>query len=172
MKNASDAKAAANRLFQTIAPKLDSTRQKVEATIEALVASTQPPKPKDAAAGIYAGECRAALLRMTPDARAKAVARTIDDGDDTFVSAAVTANIVLSGLGVAEAAALCDACRRKRHGPTLERIDRLKDALQEFGRLSSLLSSFSLGLLADQNAVVAAAERTAELAKAAIAEVA
>jgi hypothetical protein len=46
----------------------------------------------------------------------------------------------------------------------LERIERLKAGLQEFDRLCGLLSSFSLGVLADKNAAIAAAEKSAELA--------
>lgn len=172
IKNATDAKKAANKLFTAITPKLDSTRQRVEAAIEQLELVTQLPKPKDATEAVYASEVRAALLRMTQAERSKAVAQAIDEGDDAFVSAAVTGNVVLSGLGKAEAVALTDAWRRKRHGDTVERIDRLRAGLAEFNRVSSLLGGWSLGLLAEQNAAIAIAERSAELAKAAMAEVA
>jgi hypothetical protein len=172
IKRAADAKTAAHKIFQGIAPKLDTTRQKVEAAIEQLAKSSLPPKPTDAAAAVYAGEIRAALLRMTPAERTKAVTQAIDDGDDTFVGAAVTGNVALTGLGKAEAAALADAWRRKRHGPVLERIDRLRDALQEFNRLSSLLGGFALGLMQEQNAGIVAAERSAELARQAMQDVA
>ena len=123
-------------------------------------------------AGIYAGEIRAALLKMPMAERAKAVSRAIEDGDDAFVAAAVLGNVALTGLGKAEAAALADSWRRKRHGNTVERIARLRSGLNEFNRISSLLSGWSLGLLAEKNAAISAAEESERLAKRAMSDVA
>jgi hypothetical protein len=130
------------------------------------------PPPKDATAAVYASEVRAALLRMSQADRAKTVTQAITDGDDSFVSAAVTGNVALTGLGKAEAAALADSWKRKRHGTTVERIERLRAGLNEFNRLSSLLSGWSLSLFAEQNAAIAAAEESERLARAAMSDVA
>ncbi|MGH6865600.1 MAG: hypothetical protein ACREDO_05395 [Methyloceanibacter sp.] len=169
IKNAADARASASKIFTRLAPRLDTVRQRTEAAIEQLEQSTQPPRPKDVAAGIYAGECRAALLRMSPAERACTVEQAISDGDDAFVAAAVSGNVALTGLGKAEAVALCEAWRRKRHRSTVERITRLRAGLDEFNRVSSLLGGWSLGVLADKNAAIDAATRSAELAAKAVA---
>ena len=59
IKNASDARNTAVKIFQGIAPRLDSTRKRTEAAIAQLVEATQPPKPKDALGAVLALECRA-----------------------------------------------------------------------------------------------------------------
>jgi len=161
-----DARAMAHRIFMDVAPKLDATRRKTEAAIKELQTSTQPPVPKDAVAALYAGEIRTALLRMPQAERARAVQQAINDGDDSFVSAAVLGSAALTGLGKAEAAALSDTWRRQYHTKTVERIERLKSGLDEFNRVSSLLSSYALGLLAKDEARISAAEKSEQLAKA------
>jgi hypothetical protein len=172
LKNASDAKVAANKLFTSVAGKLDGARKRTATAIETLETKIQPPKPQNAAEAVLAGEVRAALLRMEQAERAKAVTIAIDEGDDFFVSAALSGSSVLTGMGKAEANALAEAWRRKRHGETCERIARLKSALGEYDRLCGLLSSFALGILAERNAAIAAATKSAELAAKAMAEVA
>ena len=172
IKNAATARAAAFKIFQGVAGKIDGVRRRTEHAIAALEASTLPQRPKDAMAALYAAEIRKALLSMPQAERAKAVNAAITDGDDDFVSAAVTGNVTLVGLGNAEQTALADAWRRKRHGATVARIESLRSGLTEFNRLSSLLSGFALSICAEQNEHIAAAEESERLARAAISDVA
>jgi hypothetical protein len=155
-----------------VAGNIDGVRKRTERAIAALEATTLPPPPKDAMAAFYAAEIRKALLSMPQAERAKAVSAAINDGDDAFVSAAVTGNVALVGLGKAEQAALTDAWRRKRHGATVARIDRLRAGLNEFNRVSSLLSGWAHSICAEQNALIAAAEESERLARAAMSDVA
>ena len=170
IKNASDARNTAVKIFQGIAPKLDSTRKRTEAAIAQLESSTQPPKPKDALGAVLASECRSAVARLPQSERAKVINQAINDGDDAFVAALVGASPILSGLGKAEQAALLDGWKRQRHGRTLDRIERLKVALAETDRLSSLLSSYAFGVCAEQNAAITAAQESERLARAAMRE--
>ena len=124
-----------------------------------------PPSPKDAMAAIYAGEVRSALSRMPLTERASAVERAIGEGDDAFAVAALTGSPVLVGLGRAEQRALRDVWQRKKHGPTLQRIAKLKAALDEHNRLSSLLSGWSYQLFADDNAAISAAQESERIAR-------
>ena len=104
--------------------------------------------------------------------RAKAVTQAINDGDDSFVAAAVLGNVALCGLGKAEQNPLADAWKRKRHAGAIARIESLRSGLTEFNRLSSLLSGFALSICAEQNERIAAAEESERLARAAMSDVA
>lgn len=171
LKNVADAKNAASRIFRNVAPKLDGASRDVERAIEHLENGVALPAPKDAVGAAYAAEVRAALSRMPEEQRAKAVRHAIRDGEDQFVAAAVLGNVALSGLGPAERNALADEWKQARHGPTLQRIERLRAAANQFDRMCALLSGWSMSLFEDQNAAIAAAEKSAELAKAALANV-
>ena len=167
IKRASDARNAAHKIFMGVAPDLDKTRRAVESAVQGLEAATLPPAPRNAVDAVLAAEIRTALSRMPPADRAAAVHQAINDGDDAFVGAATQGNVALVGFGPAEQAALRDAWRRKRHAATVERVTHLKEGLAEFNRLSSLLSGWSLGLLAKQDAAITAAEESERQAKAA-----
>lgn len=169
IKRTAAAKSATHKIFTGVASKIDATRKRTESTIATLEASTLPPAPKDAVAAFFAGEIRAALRRMQPDERAKAVTAAIADGDDAFVAAAVLGNTALTGLGAAERDALRDAWQRRHHGATLQRIANLRASLDAFDRVSSVFQGWTLGLFAEQNAAIAAAERSERLAKEALA---
>lgn len=80
IKNAATARAAAFKIFQGVAAKIDGVRKRTEQTIAALDASTLPPTPKDATAALYAQEIRTALLRMPQAERTKAVTQATIDG--------------------------------------------------------------------------------------------
>lgn len=173
IKRTADAKKAAHKLFEKIAPKLDSTRKRVETVVEQLEKSTLPPAAKDAVSAVYYGEVRSALLRMPIGERAKAVRSAIaSGGDDQFVAAALLGNPVLTGLGVAERDALLHEWRRIRHQDVLERIGRLRGGLDRFNHLSSLLGGYACGLFADENDAISRAEASMEQASAAMADVA
>jgi hypothetical protein len=129
------------------------------------------PTPKNAMDALAATEVRDALRHMPPEERGKAIRAAIDADDDAFVAAACTGSPVLTGLGRAEQAFHLGAWQRKRHGPTMDRIARLKDGLQQFDDLGSLFMGWSLGLLADNNAAVAAAELSERLAREAMDDV-
>ncbi len=172
LARAADAKRAANKLFQGVAGKLDSVRADTAKTIAALEAQTLPCPPKDGPAAIYHAEVRTALARMAPADRTKVIRAAIKNADDVFTSAVILGNAALTGLSQSERDGLALEWQRTRHGPVLERIERLRAGLTEYDRLCALLQSFSLGIMQSKNAAVAAAEHSAELARAAMAGVA
>ena len=116
-------------------------------------------------AALYAAEIRAALLRMSPDERRKAIRAAIDQNDAIFVSAACTGSPILTGVGKAEQAVYLDAWQRAQHGPTIQRIERLRAGLSQFNNLSSLFAGWALALFSEQHPAVEAAQRSERLAK-------
>jgi hypothetical protein len=170
MANKKAARDAASKLFGNAADKIDRQRASVEALIEKLTAETMPKAPADAVAALAHGEVRAALSRMPQDKRAAAVTQAISDGDDSFVAAAVLGNPALTGLGKAERDVLREQWRQQRHGQTVDRIGRLKGALDQLDRLAGMFGGWAGGLFDESNAGIKAAERSAELAAEAIAQ--
>jgi hypothetical protein len=170
IKNAAAARDAANKIFKSVAVKLDGARRRVETELMALTAKTAPPAPRDAIQALHHQEIRKALLRLPQAERSKAVEAAITEGDDMLVAAAVIGSPLLTGLGKAEAAALANAWRRQRHSDTMGRIDRLRNGLEEFNRISSLLSGWSLSLFNEQDAAVVAAQESERLAQAAMSD--
>jgi len=88
------------------------------------------------------------------------------------VAAATTGSPLLVGMGKAEQAVLLHAWQQKRHPDKIARITRLKAGLDQLDRLGPMFQSWALGLFADRNAAIESAERSAELAQAAVAGVA
>lgn len=75
-------------------------------------------------------------------------------------------------MAKAEAGALADAWRRKRHAKAMQRIANLSAGLNQFNRVFSLLSGWALGLFAEQSDIIAAAEKSERAAKEAMSNLA
>ena len=165
IRNTALAQKAAQKVWDKLAPKLTDVHHRARQKIEELEASAMPPAPKNAMDQLAHAEIRSALRNMPSSERSKAIHAAIEAGDDAFVSAACTGSPILTGLGKAEQALHLNNWQRKRHGPTMERIARLEEGLDQFDQLSTSFMEWSLSLLADKNAAVIAAERSEELAK-------
>jgi hypothetical protein len=72
-------------------------------------------------------------------------------------------------MGQAEQAVARDMWQRKWHADTLERVARLRTALGQLDRLTGLFTNWTGSIFAEKNAAIAAAEKSAELARAAMA---
>jgi hypothetical protein len=169
VKRAADAKAATFKLFEREAAKIDSARDRTERAILQLDQSTAPVAPRDAVAALLHQEIRQALFAMKSEDRHAAVVAAIKGGDDTFASAALSNHTALTGLGVAERDALADLRRRTMFADEVARAERLRAGLNELDRLAAMFGGWSLGLFAEKDGAIAAAERSAELAKEALA---
>ncbi len=151
--------------------KLVDIRDKVDRKISELEAAVLPSKPKDAMAMIYAGEVRAAIARMKPEERIKAARNAVEQADEPFVGAIITGSPMLTGMTETELEVVKDMWRRRHHAETVERTRRLRQGLGHLDRLSNLFTRWSGSIYAERNAAVDAAERSAALAKAAMADV-
>ncbi len=141
--------------------------------INELEQATLPQLPKDmlgAVRAIEAMEVRTALRSMKAEDRLKVVREAIEGADASFVAAVVNGSHLLTGMGKAEQAVARDMWQRAHHSDTMERLRRLRTAQGHLDRLSGLFTKWSGGILADQNAAVAAAERSAEFAAVAMAK--
>jgi hypothetical protein len=168
IKRKKEARDAAFKIFEGAAKRIDSNRAAVESVIIKLEADTLPKAPKDAVEMLGAGEVRRALLAAPQSERARMIRGAINDGDDSFVAAAVLANVALTGLGRAERDALREEWRRVRHGETVNRIARLRAALDQIDRLAGMFSGYANALFVDDNAALKAAEASEVAASAAI----
>ncbi len=126
-----------------------------------------PPKSNAAGDVIMAGEVRARLAAMPEADRRAALEAALAEGDDAVVGAALHGPSMLSGLSAPEHASLRDRWRRARHGPELERIDRLRKALDDTTRGGSLLLSY-VATLTDR-ALIEKAEASEAAAREALA---
>ncbi|MBK5198893.1 MAG: hypothetical protein JJE37_11525 [Methyloceanibacter sp.] len=173
IKNVANARRRVKEISEAATKRLTDTRDRVDGAIARLEAATLPQLPKDmlgAVAAIQGMEVRAALRSMKPDDRLKMVREAVESGDAGFVSAVVNGSHVLTGMGKAELAVARDMWQRKWHGETLARVQRLRAAQTQLDRLSGLFTRWSSGILADKDAAVAAAEKSDELAAAAMAK--
>ena len=83
---------------------------------------TAPPAPPtDLAGTVLAGEIRAKLSNMAPDDRMKTLLRSIGDGDETTIAAALGGPAFLTGLGGLER--LGTAWQKKHFAAELDRLD-------------------------------------------------
>ncbi len=166
LKNRSDAKAVAEKVYLSTAPKIDKARKAVEEHIDALDRAIAPKAPANAAEALYHGEVRAAIARAPKKDRARMIEAALDD--DQFVAAAVLGNPVLTGLTKSEQDALASVWKKKRHGETVAQVKRLTDGLAKLDQLTGLFGKYALGMFADDNGAIEAAERSEALAQEAI----
>jgi len=92
-------------------------------------------------------EIRSALFAMKTEDRAKAITRAVDDGDDETLGAVLRGPVLLTGLGPAQREAIRHQWRVKRHPEEVARVARLRGALGDLDRAASLFTSFTLGLV-------------------------
>jgi hypothetical protein len=173
IQNVTAARKRVAEISTAASRRLTDTRDRADAAIERLEAATLPQLPKDtigAIAAIQAMEVRQMLRAMKPEDRLKVVREAVEAGEAGFVGAVVNGSHLLTGMGKAEQAVAKDMWQRAHHSDTMERLRRLRAAQGHLDRLSGLFTKWSSGILADQNAAVAAAERSAELAAAAMAK--
>ncbi len=175
LKRLSNARKRVRELHDATSKKLTDTRDKVDRKLGELEASTLPCPKKDAlgaVVAIEAMEIRGALRSMPQDQRLRAVRQAVEAGDANFVAAATTGSNLLTGMGDAEVSVARDMWQRAHSGPALERLQRLRAAQSQLDRLANLFTSWSGSIYAEKDAAVDAAERSAALAKSAMADVA
>lgn len=107
------------------------------------------------------GEIRTALARMNTQDRAKAIGAALEAGDERVAAAALRAPAMLSGMSETEQAAVRHHLRTTRNPAALERMERLKSALEAFDRSGDLLVSFT-GAASNVEGVQAALKAQAE----------
>ena len=105
-----------------------------------------PPRPTDPAGYFLASEVRQRLAGLPDADREKAIASALAGGDDALVGAVIGASPFLSGVTKARQDALLGAWQRLRHGPVLDRIERLKKALADTERAGSLTLAYTSSL--------------------------
>lgn len=110
------------------------------------------------------------LRSLDPKERLKVVRSAVDSGDASFVAAVVNGSHLLTGMAEAEQAVCRDMWARTWYGDTMERIARLRKAQGQLDRVTALFGKWAGDILADQSDAVEAAERSAELARAAMAK--
>jgi hypothetical protein len=170
IKRLSNARRRTKEISDAANKKLTDTRDRIDAAIAKLEGATLPSAPKDATAMIYAGEVRTAIAKMKPDERIKACRDAVETSDEPFIAAVITGSSMLTGMTATELEVVKDMWRRKHHSDTVERARRLRTAQAELDRQAALFTSWSGSLFVEQNAAITAAEKSAELAKAAMAE--
>lgn len=138
--NATRARSTGFELAFSATKMIDAARDRATATIERLERATcSPPEPVDARMQLLHGEIRSALLRMTDEARQKAVSDAITAGDDVTVAAVLHGPQMLTGIGSAARELFRDRWRRSKFPAELDRVERLRKATIAADRAARLL---------------------------------
>jgi hypothetical protein len=148
--------------------KIDRTLSMAETALAQFKKTTDPKQPKDGIEAIYFSECRAALSKLPEADRGREVERAIAEHDDAYASAALGGSTRLTGLGVAQQAALLAVWRAKRFPEVTARIDRLTDSFRQLDRISAMFRDWYSSIGREQNAAVKAALESEKLAREAI----
>jgi hypothetical protein len=127
-----------------------------------------PLRAQDTLGALEAQELRAVLARMEPKQRAAAISAHLL-ADDVFASAVLNARPLLSGLDPTEHAIHLHAWRTARHGPELERAERLSKAVVDAERGGRLAVEY-VDQLTDAK-LIAQAEASAQAERDALADV-
>ena len=173
LQNLANAKRRAKEIYEGRARKLTSARDGIGRAIDQLEAVMAPTPPKDmlgAVTEMKALEVRQVLRAKKPNERLRSVRAAIERGDGAYVAAVINEEPEKSGLEPAEHAVAKDMWQRQWHNDTLTRVARLRNAQAELDRLNTLFGKWSNDILADHNAAIAAAEKSAELAATAMGE--
>jgi hypothetical protein len=171
VENESAARKRAHEVFAIANKKLTQLRDAISAKIVALEATTLPHPPKDmlgAVTAIQSMEIRTALRAMKDDERIRATRAAVLAGDAVFVHAATNGSSQLSGLSETEQVVARDMWQQRWHPDTLARVRQRRDGLTELDRLCGLLGTRVNKLFAERNASIDAAEKSAQLAQAAM----
>jgi hypothetical protein len=124
---------------------LDAARAAAVREIDRLEAlTTAPPRPSTPVDVMLASEVRARFASMNDKQRAAALAAAV--ADDTVVAAVLNGPAMLSGISAEEMEMLRHRWREKRHGPDVDRLNRLGRAVEDIDRAGQLVVRFYTGL--------------------------
>jgi hypothetical protein len=147
LDNQRRSRKAAFEHFDRAAREIDKARRGALAEIARIEAATASPgEPKNAADAFQREAIRNVLATMPAQKRAAAVEAAIEDDDRDVLIAALTGPTILTNLGKAEREALRDRWRRKHYAAEVGRIERLKAAVNDLDRGSTLFLEFVDGL--------------------------
>jgi hypothetical protein len=167
IQNATAAKKVLAQLRERAQAKVDANRDRAELAIERLQGSILPqvkPDTLGVIAELQAIEVRQLLRGLKPNERLQVLNDAVAGGDEQFVYAALSSMPHMTGLTGNEMVLTKDYWMRHHHPETLQRIGRLKAALSDLDRSSSIFAKWASGVGAEQNASIAAAEQSAKLA--------
>jgi hypothetical protein len=138
-----ESNVAATRVVEPMLATLDKAIAGLNARVEDVRKVTAPPAPPtDLAGTVLAGEIRAKLSNMAPDDRMKTLLRSIGDGDETTIAAALGGPAFLTGLGALDLERLGTAWQKKHFAAELDRLDILRRDLDHITRARNLLARF------------------------------
>ncbi|MBB3236344.1 hypothetical protein [Phyllobacterium endophyticum] len=152
---------AGTKAIDAIFPRAQREIEMIEQKISA------PPRPADSAGHMLATEIRSRLSAMKPADRKKAIDAAMADGDDTVLGAVLNAPPILSGVGSnEEMAMLRTRWQRARHGADVNRLERIKQAMDDLTRAGTIANSYTARLA--NSKIIDQAEAKAQAVKDAI----
>jgi len=136
-----------HRLTQPVLSDIDNALASCRREIETLETKTSsPPRPTDASGYFLASEVRQRLAAMDEVSREAALSQVLSDDDDAALGAILSASPMLTGITKARQQVLRSAWQKQRFASELERISRLKKALEDTERAGTLTLTYTLGL--------------------------
>jgi hypothetical protein len=151
---------AAFAYLDRAARKIDAACERADRALEKIQRDTFAPTAPTGVAGVVLhSEIRAALARMTHEARSSAINAAIqaDDKDSMeLVSAVLNGVPVLTGIGAAELEMRRDQWRRRRFPSEIARAERIRKSRDALSRGASLLMGFISDLAGDASSIEAA----------------
>jgi hypothetical protein len=164
-RGAGESNAVAARAITPAIATLDKAIAGLNTRVEDVRKVTAPPAPPaDLAGTVLAGEIRAKLSNMAPDDRMKTLLRSIGDGDETTIAAALGGPAFLTGLGALDLERLGTAWQKKHFAAELDRLNILRRDLDHITRARNLLARFQANC--SDPRILAAAESPAAKAHA------
>ena len=152
-----EVKAKCWKITQPVLADIDSALAACRREIESLEQKTSAPiKPTDAAGYFLASEVRQRLASLSDADREAALGTALAEEDDAFLGAVLAGSPMLSGISKARQQLLRSAWQKARFGPELERLTRLKAALDDTERAGTLALSYTISLSSEE--IVARAE--------------
>jgi hypothetical protein len=165
LKNAALAREKAFDIFGNVAPRFDSARKRAVAELAELEKKMAPPQPKDAMQQMRELEIRQALAAMPAERRKKEIAQAIEQSRESVIVAVVNQDPLALDMSTAEQAMLLHSYKAKRFGPELNRISRIKAAIDDLDRGSATLLSLTDSLTdSDEINRATATEKAASVA--------
>lgn len=157
-------KEKTHRMTQPVLAEMDAALASCKREIDMLEEKTSAPsRPQDASGYFLASEVRQRLAGMTDEEREKAIAQALADGDEPALGAILIGSPMLSGITKARHEMLRSAWQKQKYGPEIERLDRLRKALEDTQRAGTLTLSYTLSLCsADIIARAEASERAVQ----------
>lgn len=138
-----ESNAVAARAITPAIATLDKAIAGLNVRVDDVRKVTAPPTPPtDIAGTVLAGEIRAKLSNMASPDRMKTLLRSIDDGDEVTISAALGAPAFLTGLGALDLERLGTAWQKKHFAAELDRLNILQRDLVHVTRARNVLTAF------------------------------